>query len=88
MEAWVLAYLGKTLGDEANEKPAPNKSINITLANWVARFALSDTAPSIETILGPIPPRFIYWAERPGVPTAMIVGLLLKLSALVYPSIP
>jgi hypothetical protein len=38
--------------------------------------------------LGPIPPRFIYWAERPGVPTAMIVGLLLKLSALVYPSIP
>ena len=88
MPACYLAVLGMTVNEEANEKPEPSKSKNIKFANWVALFALSVKVLSRFRLLGPIPATFIYWADLPGVPAAMISRLLLRLSGLVYPSMP
>lgn len=83
-----LAVLGTAAKAEAKEKPDPSKSKNITLANWVTLLALSVKVLSSVSSLGPIPATLMYWAERPGVPTAMTRGLLLRLSATVSPSMP
>lgn len=78
--AWVFAYFGSAAPDVANEKPEPNRSMNIMLVNWVARFVLSTNVLSIVNNFGPMPPKFIYCEERPGVPTAKTKGKLAKFS--------
>ena len=60
IEPCSLPVFGTAAKDEAKEKPEPNKSKNIMLANCVTRLALSIKVLSMINDLGPIPARLIY----------------------------
>ena len=85
---YAALVVGIADGEDAKEKPEPNKSKKRTLANLVILFGLSKSFKSFPKILGPIPATLAYWADLPGAPTTTTSGLALKLSGFVTPSVP
>ncbi len=59
---------------ETNEKPFPNKSTNITLANAVGDYEFGWTVMSGLSKIGPIPAMLMNWAELPGEPNTTSRG--------------
>lgn len=57
-----------------NEKPLPNKSTNITLANAVGELGLSTVVMSGLRVVGPIPAKLMNCADDPGDPTTTTKG--------------